>query len=591
MSCYDHLTTLSLSGGVINEPQNVSEPHGVVTTFLGTSLNWFTRRVSLWLGLALLVLTDGSLHYDESSGMSVNFRLVGGALADEPAEVIFADSYEQPLCTADSSLVSSTYPELSSLRAIDNNVYDANCNIVVLRGVWIGDGPKDKYEEHYSEATIARLANEWNINFLRIPIHPGLWKGEPNYLELYVDHLVELAGKYGIYVVVGWHAEGNAFTGETFDPLYRDPDFELAKEALNIISSRYADKEWVLFQSFNEPAYITWDEWVLPSTELVDIIRANAPNAIVVVSGTNHARDLYGVREKPIERNNLIYEVHAYPVGGNPNGVPWQDTVSYLAKHVPVIIGEWGFDESSGEAHLVGNISNYGIPLINFANEHEIGWSAFAYTYSWAVSMVVYHDDHLEIFTDYGCFVRQSLLNAEFPNSASDCNREVATNPFLNDSAGVLDYGGVLVNEYNSREGYHHIQLVFSNLTVEGVNVAPQNYILKIQYFGDRVALDIRPWSGFETLTEYARVDEWSEYLAITQDNIILSGLKIGALAEQDRKLIELIMLNSESIIQISLANASIAIDSNTVNFWNANLSDVVEKFNQFYTSLIQLSF
>lgn len=663
--------------------------HNRLASFNGATINLLTKRVSVWLVVALLALSGGSLHYEESSGMSVHLWLVGGVFAVEPAEILFADGFEPnnlpvaqidaigevtliindqvtidssnssdsdgfivsqswslttPLnsgttltvatsittefvpdikgdysvelvvtddrggtarvtksftvvdtpfganttCVADSSLISSAYPELSSLRTFNNNVYDANCNIVVLRGVWFGDGPKGKYEEHYSEATIARLANEWNINFLRIPIHPGVWKVETDYLERFVDDLVELAGKYGIYVVVGWHAEGNALTGETL-AAYRDPDLALAKEALNIISNRYADKEWVLYQSFNEPFFITWDEWLLPSTELVDIIQANAPKAIVVVSGTNHARDLYGIRQKPIERNNLIYEVHAYPVGGNPNGVPWEDTVSYLAKHVPVIIGEWGFDESAGEAHLEGNISNYGIPIMNFANELELGWSAFAYTYTWPVNMVEYHNDQVEVFTDYGCFVKQSLLEAEFPISASVCNKDIAVNPFLNDSADILDYGSVLVNEYNSREGYHHIQLVFSNLTVEGVDVAPENYVLKIQYFGDSVAFDIRPWSGFATLTDYARVDEWSEYLAISQNNSILSGLKIAALAEQDRKLIELIMLNSESIIQNALANASVVIDSDTMIFWNTNLSNIVEKFNQFHTALTQL--
>ena len=65
------------------------------------------------------------------------------------------------------------------------------------------------------------------------------------------------------------------------------PVLELAESALRGLVERYRDKPWVLYGTFNEPAYISWDEWRPVAEQLVDVIQETHPEAVVFVSGVD----------------------------------------------------------------------------------------------------------------------------------------------------------------------------------------------------------------------------------------------------------------------------------------------------------------
>ena len=281
---------------------------------------------------------------------------------------------------------------------------------VVLRGVAAIDPYFLHQYENVSRADFTVLAKDWEAGIVRLPVHPGLWKLNGNYLQDYVDPIVDWCEELGLYVLLGWHAHGNAITGQAEHPSWEnttpwrgnpyDPDRALAISALTAMASQYRDRPRVIYGTFNEPAYITWEDWQPVAEGLVDAVHAVAPDALVLVSGTDWGYDLRGVIGNPISRPNVIYETHPYPWKGEA----WKAFVPELIQDYPVFLGEWGYgpEESPGFDR-----ESYGEPLVALCRELGVGWTAWIWHDEWTPSMLSSFGGYRT--TGFGTFVRDTL--------------------------------------------------------------------------------------------------------------------------------------------------------------------------------------
>jgi len=493
-------------------------------------------------------------------------------------------------CTRDVSYLSSSSEKLSALRTFANKLYDANCNQGLLRGVWLADGIADRRVDRYSNATISRLKREWNVNVIRLPIHPGSWKAEPDYLKRYVDSFVQLAVENELYLVVGWHAHGNPDTGKTEADFY-DPDFSLAKSALDAISKRYADKEWVLYDTLNEPAFISWKNWRPLAEELTDVVLANNPRAITLVSGVNWAHDLSGALGDPVKRENIVYEVHAYPNNSNPNGAVWEDTVTELSRKAPVIIGEWGFDEHSSQNHLQGNIVNYAIPLVELADSLQIGWNAFIYSQTWNPTLVEFHNEKEEFLTDFGCFVREVLNSRPYPKSRGWCHDSSTFEEKMRVISGMkLDYKNYSYVHHFSGKKYHNFFIRISDLNADGLALRkkPFSWRVSLDDYKSRFYLTFDRYSGLSTLTSFAlRWENGAFYLNLGGDDSKEFTLaKLSEFSARDLLIIKKIIVDSPDLIANLIDSQG--IDESTREFWRNNLQDLKEETNLFASEIFR---
>lgn len=301
------------------------------------------------------------------------------------------------------------------LIAVENHLEDPAGREVVLRGVSFADPfflADDRLTNHFCEADVAELATRWNVNIIRVPIHPGLWQRDGQYMEKYLDPIVGWGEKYGVYILIDWHAHGNPVTGETEHPGGENtypwqgnpynPDLELAITALSALAGRYGDEPGVLYECFNEPVFITWELWRPIAEELVDTIQARAPEALVLVSGTDWGYELSGALTDPVVRHNVIYSMHAYP--GKGNG--WMDVVRRLKETVPVMIGEWGYREGSCNPNLDATADGYALPLLAFAAEMNIGWLTWVWHPFWEPPLLASWDYQP---TEFGTVVMGAL--------------------------------------------------------------------------------------------------------------------------------------------------------------------------------------
>ena len=276
---------------------------------------------------------------------------------------------------------------------------------VVLRGVAIAEPYMlaNSPRGHFAAEDYRALADDWGANVIRVPVYPLMWTRDPLYMDRYLDPLVQWGGEYGLYIFLGWHGHGNPVTGQEEKP-HLSPDPELAESALRAMAERYRDKPWVLYGTFNEPAYISWSDWRPMAERLVDVVHEVQPEAVVLVSGVDWGYDLKGAIEDPVRRDTIIYETHPYP----GKGEGWKGILDELRKTTPVFIGEWGFEPSAEDRNLRGTVERYGLPLLRYARDRNIGWTAWQWRPRWdELGMLESWEGYRP--TEWGLFMKEAL--------------------------------------------------------------------------------------------------------------------------------------------------------------------------------------
>jgi len=306
-----------------------------------------------------------------------------------------------------------------------NRLVDENNNIVTLRGVSIADPYRLNHYDHYFSKEIFAELSDWNINVVRIPIHPGWWQAEEDYAQKYLDPVISWGEKYGFYIILDWHAIGNPLTGETQNPAWKERGYtvynsslQLAESGWTELAKRYGENSSVIFELFNEPASIgeqpvDWREWRDKLTGLIDEIRTFAPNTLILVSGWQWTYDLRGFATHPIERDDIAYVAHVYP-----NHKEWEDYFGFLSYTHPVIVTEWGFSPTVSPAeHYYGTRENFGEPFLRYMEDKNISWTAWCFHPTWQPNMITNWNFEL---TEEGRLVKQATVaNSTLPTVLS----------------------------------------------------------------------------------------------------------------------------------------------------------------------------
>jgi endoglucanase len=294
-----------------------------------------------------------------------------------------------------------------------NRIVDESGTPVVLRGVAI----QDQYHMYWTglhrfdESNIIELVQNWHVNVIRVPIMPGLWY-YPTYMQDILDPIVNWGNTHGTYILLGWHAHGNPITDQvepstlTDAPPYHgnpcDPNMTLATNFWDSVSERYKNDPWVIYSIFDEPAYITWKDWRPAAEQLVDVVRSHNPRALILVSGVDWAYDLREAKQNPVQRQNVVYEAHVYPLAIGHG--PWDEYFGYLAGYYPVFVGEWGFQP--GVPGLDATAESFGNPLVAYMARKNISWTGWIWGPEWGAPEML---TSYYVLTDFGQVVKEAL--------------------------------------------------------------------------------------------------------------------------------------------------------------------------------------
>jgi endoglucanase len=156
------------------------------------------------------------------------------------------------------------------------------------------------------------------------------------------------------------------------------------------MAPRFANDSHVLFELFNEP--VNDGDWSSVRTDMqtwYDIVRAGAPQNLVLVGTPNWCQIVGPTAQNPVNGTNIAYVAHMYPLHWSEP--MFRNEITTAAAVHPVFVSEWGFDQGGNEI-VAGTVSNYGNPFKQFIDQAGVSWTAWCASSTWGPPM--FNDDY-----------------------------------------------------------------------------------------------------------------------------------------------------------------------------------------------------
>lgn len=200
------------------------------------------------------------------------------------------------------------------------------------------------FPQYVNKDTFAELAG-WGANAIRIAMYTaegGYCEGGDNNkqkLEELVDTGVAAATELGLYVIIDWHVLND-----------RDPwvHADEAEKFFDKMSEKYKDYGNVIYEICNEPnGGVDWSSVKSYAEKIIPVIRANAPDAIVIVGTPTWSQDVDKAATDPVsDYDNIMYALHFY---ADTHRDYLRDRMKKaIDAGLPVIVSEFGICDASG---------------------------------------------------------------------------------------------------------------------------------------------------------------------------------------------------------------------------------------------------
>lgn len=230
---------------------------------------------------------------------------------------------------------------VSPLHVEGTALLNANGDTVVLNGPSLGW--HSNWGRFYNEGTVKALKEKWGANITRAAIGAHKSGDCVNTYDVDSANAVNLAMKVidaaianDMYVICDWHSHENTL--------------EDAKKFFTVITEKYGDTPNVLYEIWNEPLDIPWQEIKDYANELIPVIRKNAPNAVVIVGTPKWDQDVDVAAESPLEMPNLLYSLHYY--AGTHKDWNRDKAEKAIAAGLPLIVSECGSMDHTGDGPI-----------------------------------------------------------------------------------------------------------------------------------------------------------------------------------------------------------------------------------------------
>jgi endoglucanase len=288
--------------------------------------------------------------------------------------------------------------QMPLIKVQGNKFVDDKGKVVVFRGVNISDPDKLVDGGHFNRKHF-EVIKSWGANVVRIPVHPTAWqkRGKKGYLVI-LDQTVQWLNELGMYAIIDWHSIGNLKS-----EMFQSNNYHTTKpetfDFFRTVSARYKGVNAVaMYEIFNEPTVfngqlgsLTWPEWKALNEEVITIIQAHNPTAISLVAGFNWAYDLTPIATAPIERENVAYVSHPYPMKVTaPFEQNWEHDWGFVADKYPVITTEIGYMLAGDKgAHVpVMDDGSYGPRITKYMASKGISWTAWCFDPDWPPQLI-----------------------------------------------------------------------------------------------------------------------------------------------------------------------------------------------------------
>lgn len=201
---------------------------------------------------------------------------------------------------------------------------------------------------------LRRWRDEWKTVAVRVPLGQTYYLYYQQYRDD-LDKLVAAARSLGMYLILELHGYDAQNLNE------QQPDPNTTPGFWGQLARKYGKETHVAFDLWNEPHDVPWAQWKGNVELMLKAIRgAGATETLCIVGGLEWAYDLSPLLD-PANRivglGPVIYATHPYPLKSRPPSMAaeWDAKFGNVGRIVPVIVGEYGVDDSMTDPFGLGD--------------------------------------------------------------------------------------------------------------------------------------------------------------------------------------------------------------------------------------------
>lgn len=233
-------------------------------------------------------------------------------------------------------------------------IVDQNGQAFQLRGVSTHGINWDVGKPYVNQAAFQTLRDDWGANAVRLAMYTAEYNGyctggNQTELKNLLRSGVDAAKNLGMYAIIDWHVLNDQ------NPLTY---LEQAKSFWNETSAAYKGYNNVLYEICNEPNNCSWDDIKSYANQIIPIIRANDPNAIIIVGTPTWSQlGMWGhtneVADSPLTGySNLVYTLHFYCAEASHTQYLPAKVDYAVSKGLPILVSEFGLSAASGDGAI-----------------------------------------------------------------------------------------------------------------------------------------------------------------------------------------------------------------------------------------------
>ncbi len=218
---------------------------------------------------------------------------------------------------------------------------NADGDTVVLNGPSLGW--HSNWGRFYNDSTVKALKENWGANITRAAIGAhksgdcvNTYDADSAYAVNLAMKAIDAAIANDMYIICDWHSHNNTLAD--------------AKNFFTVITEKYGDSPNILYEIWNEPLEIPWQEIKDYAQELIPVIRKNAPNSVIIVGTPKWDQDVDVAAESPLEFPNLLYSLHYY--AGTHKDWNRDKATKAIEAGLPIIISECGSMDHTGDGPI-----------------------------------------------------------------------------------------------------------------------------------------------------------------------------------------------------------------------------------------------
>ncbi|MER7455956.1 cellulase family glycosylhydrolase [Micromonospora sp. NPDC126480] len=190
------------------------------------------------------------------------------------------------------------------------------------------------------------LATDWHADLYRIAMYVQEqgYETDPAGFTARVNDLVERTTARGMYALIDFH------TLTPGDPMY---NLERAKTFFSAVSARHANKNNVIYEITNEPNGVSWSTIKNYAEQVIPVIRANDPDAVIIVGtrawsslGVSEGGNATEVINNPVNASNVMYAFHFYAASHRES---YRAELERAAARLPMFVTEFGTVAYTGD--------------------------------------------------------------------------------------------------------------------------------------------------------------------------------------------------------------------------------------------------